>query len=109
MSVGLSFAEAQAETCLKANATGSYAGYASSIAGGGSQPGGNSSMSMSLPSGSMTSSMEIPSGAPGGGDGGMPTTPLAANETFARGGMPTDDNGIVELVSSCQPVLPLSH
>jgi hypothetical protein len=96
---------------FSANSTGVYAGYPASAGGGGGggdAPGGgdNSTKSMSIPaetaSGTFSSDMGMPSGMPGGGDGGaggMQSTALTANETFGRGGMATNDNGVVELVS----------
>ncbi|EEB97306.1 hypothetical protein MPER_03408, partial [Moniliophthora perniciosa FA553] len=51
---------------------------------------GDASMTMSMPSGG---------GGGGMGGGGMGSTALARNETFLRGGLPTDSAGIVELIT----------
>ncbi|KAK7037779.1 hypothetical protein VNI00_010740 [Paramarasmius palmivorus] len=85
-----------------ANATGVYSGYGGTSGGAGG-PGGDagngtepSSMSMSAP----PTSMSIPSGGMDGGDMGGPggsSATMTRNETFLRGGYPTDSEGIVEL------------
>ncbi|KAI3605240.1 hypothetical protein WG66_013136 [Moniliophthora roreri] len=61
------------------NATGVYGGYPAALDG----PSG------ALPSGSLEARQ-----GPGGG-----TIPLQRNETFLRGGLPTDSNGIVEITT----------
>uniref|UniRef100_A0A0W0F7Q7 Aromatic compound dioxygenase n=1 Tax=Moniliophthora roreri TaxID=221103 RepID=A0A0W0F7Q7_MONRR len=81
-----------------ANATGVYSGYggAGGMSGGPPADAGNStepsSMSMSAP----PTSMSVPSGGMGDGPGGGSAS-LARNETFLRGGWPTNSEGIVEL------------
>jgi hypothetical protein len=61
-----------------------YGGYPATLGGG---PGGPPPTTASL------EARQGPGGPPGG------TTPLVRNETFLRGGLPTDANGIVELVT----------
>ena len=85
---------------LPANATGVYGGYAATLSGGGggAPPSGTdtppSSTDSIAPSG-------VPSGTPDGGAGGPggASSPLERNETFGRGGWPTNSNGIVELTT----------
>jgi hypothetical protein len=97
---------------LIANSTGVYAGYPASTAsgGGGAAPSGADNSSMSIPqetaSGTFSSDMGMPSGGGGapGGDGGMQSSALVANETFLRGGTTVNENGVVEIVS-CPPSL----
>lgn len=72
-----------------ANSTGVYAAYPAQLGGGGGGP---------PPTESASSGTTIPSGPPGGGGMGG-SMGLERNETFLRGGFPTDDNGIVELTT----------
>jgi protocatechuate 3,4-dioxygenase beta subunit len=74
-----------------ANATGAYAGYPTTLGGGG--PGGPGGPP---PSGSHSAGPR-PTGGPGGGGPGGPSQPLVRNETFLRGGLATNVFGVVEL------------
>ncbi|KAI5826480.1 aromatic compound dioxygenase [Schizophyllum commune Tattone D] len=73
-----------------ANATGVYASYPATLGGISGPP----------PTQSESSSPSA-SGPPGGGGAGGPggSMSLERNETFLRGGFPTDDNGIVEFTT----------
>jgi protocatechuate 3,4-dioxygenase beta subunit len=84
-----------------ANATGVYGGY--SAGGGGPPPSSNDTSSQItsfieastlISSAAPNTTMRPPPGGPGGG-----SSPLVRNETFLRGGLPTNEEGIVELVT----------
>ncbi|KAK4055159.1 hypothetical protein OIV83_000439 [Microbotryomycetes sp. JL201] len=92
-----------------ANATGFYSGYGGSnqqSSSGGAPAGDEASLASSSPGDSMTvaalshASGSMPTGSPGGtGGSGGGNAALANQETWLRGGYPTNSAGIVELTS----------
>ncbi|KAG8958208.1 hypothetical protein FRC03_009355 [Tulasnella sp. 419] len=102
-----------------ANATGFYGGFTSaSLGGGGGGEGGGPGANLTtgagmptdttgvlsmtgIPSGTGSAPMPSGTGGMGGGGGGGPggSTAMSDAETFLRGGWPTNDAGIVEMIS----------